>query len=97
MARGKSITKSQERLLIKLYKDEECSIKKIMELTGIKSEQTVYRLLDQNGIPRRAKVNGVTKILVSLERDVADILIKKKNISMFVNNAIRFYVEQHTK
>lgn len=96
MARGKSISIDQELLLISLYKSEAYSIKEIMLKTGIKSEQTIYRLLDQNGIPRRPKVNGVTKILVSLERDVADILISKKYISRYVNEAVRYYAE-HVK
>lgn len=91
MARGRSITFDQEMKVIDLYRKERLSIKEIMKQTGIKSEQTIYRLLDANNIPRRPRVNGVTKILVSIEKDVSEILISKKNISMYVNEAIRAY------
>ncbi len=53
-----------------LYKDG-MAIKEIMKDTEIKSEQTIYRILDSNGVPRRPKVNGVKRILVMIEEDVA--------------------------
>lgn len=73
-----------------LYKDG-MAIKEIMEKTDIRSEQTIYRILDSNGVPRRPKVRGVKKILVKIEEDVAAILDKEQSVSLYVNEAIRFY------
>ena len=56
-----------------LYKDG-MAIKEIMKDAEIKSEQTIYRILDSNGVPRRPKVNGVKRILVMIEEDVAAIM-----------------------
>lgn len=47
------------------------AIKEIMKETDIKSEQTIYRILDSNGVSRRPKVNGVKRILVMIEEDMA--------------------------
>ena len=73
MARRRSITLDQESRVLSLYKDG-MAIKEIMKDTEIKSEQTIYRILDSNGVPRRPKVNGVKRILVMIEEDVAAIM-----------------------
>ena len=51
----------------------------------------IYRILDSNGVPRRPKVRGVRKIFVTIEEDVAAILDKEQSVSLYVNEAIRFY------
>ena len=88
MARRRSITLDQESRVLSLYKDG-MAIKEIMK--DIKSEQTIYRILDSNGVPRRPKVRGVRKIFVTIEEDVAAILDKEQSVSLYVNEAIRFY------
>ena len=60
-------------------------------LLSSKSEQTIYRILDSNGVPRRPKVRGVRKIFVTIEEDVATILDKEQSVSLYVNEAIRYY------
>lgn len=90
MARRRSITLDQEFRVLSLYKDG-MAIKEIMKDTEIKSEQTIYRILDSNGVPRRPKVRGVRKIFVTIEEDVADILDKEQSVSLYVNEAIRYY------
>lgn len=90
MARRRSITLDQESKVLSLYKDG-MAIKEIMKDTEIKSEQTIYRILDSNGVPRRPKVRGVRKIFVTIEEDVAAILNKEQSVSLYVNEAIRFY------
>ena len=90
MARRRSITLDQEPRVLSLYKDG-MAIKEIMKDTEIKSEQTIYRILDSNGVPRRPKVRGVRKIFVTIEEDVAAILNKEQSVSLYVNEAIRFY------
>lgn len=43
-------------------------IKEIMNLTGIKSEQTIYRLLDENNIPRRPKLESKRYLLLRIKK-----------------------------
>lgn len=90
MGRGRSITLDQESRVLSLYK-EGIAIKEIIRETGVRSEQTIYRILDSNGVPRRPKVRGVRKIFVTIEEDVAAILDKEQSVSLYVNEAIRFY------
>ena len=90
MARRRSITLDQKSRVLSLYKDG-IAIKEIIRETGVRSEQTIYRILDSNGVPRRPKVNAVKKILVMIEEDVAAILDKEQSVSLYVNDAIRFY------
>jgi hypothetical protein len=70
MARRRSITLDQESRVLSLYKDG-IAIKEIIRETGVRSEQTIYRILDSNGVSRRPKVNGVKRILVMIEEDMA--------------------------
>jgi len=67
------------------------AIKEIIKETGVRSEQTIYRILDNNGVPRRPKVRGVRKVFVTIEEDVAAILDKEQSVSLYVNEAIRYY------
>lgn len=90
MARRRSITLDQESRVLSLYKDG-IAIKEIIRETGVRSEQTIYRILDSNGVPRRPKVRGVRKIFVTIEEDVATILDKEQSVSLYVNEAIRHY------
>lgn len=90
MARRRSITLDQESRVLSLYEDG-IAIKEIIRETGVRSEQTIYRILDSNGVPRRPKVRGVRKIFVTIEEDVAAILDKEQSVSLYVNEAIRFY------
>ena len=90
MARRRSITLDQESRVLSLYKAG-MAIKEIMKETDIKSEQTIYRILDSNDVPRRPKVRGVRKIFVTIEEDVAAILDKEQSVSLYVNEAIRYY------
>lgn len=90
MARRRSITLDQESRVLSLYKDG-IAIREIIRETGVRSEQTIYRILDSNGVPRRPKVRGVRKIFVTIEEDVASILDKEQSVSLYVNEAIRFY------
>ena len=90
MARRRSITLDQESRVLSLYK-QGIAIKEIIKETGVRSEQTIYRILDSNGVPRRPKVRGVRKIFVTIEEDVAAILDKEQSVSLYVNEAIRFY------
>lgn len=84
--RPKLISLEQEKQMIQLYLSGE-KIKKIMTITGIKSEQTVYRLLDENNIPRRPKIES-KKVSFVASKEVLSILEGKKDLSSFINDAI---------
>ena len=61
-----------------------------MKRTGIKSEQTIYRFLDKEKIPRKPKKKCPLKCTISFEEDVIDdVLLHKGNISTFVCECIR--------
>lgn len=84
--RPKSISLDQEKQMIQLYLSGK-KIKEIMTITGIRSEQTIYRLLDENNIPRRPKIES-KKVSFTATKEVLSILQDKEDISMFINNAI---------
>ena len=90
MARRRSITLDQESRVLSLYKDG-IAIKEIIRETGVRSEQTIYRILDSYGVPRRPKVRGVRKLYDTIEDDLAAILDKEQSVSLYVNEAIRYY------
>lgn len=94
MARGRSVTPAQEKDVVSLYQQGK-ELKEIMKETGIKSEKTIYSLLDQNKIPRRSTLKGVPKTFY-LEEDVISILNQQPNKSRFVNEAIRYYNRNKT-
>lgn len=51
---GKQITEEQERQVIDLYLSGG-KIKEIMSKTGVKSEQTIYRIINNAGIDKRRR------------------------------------------
>lgn len=89
MVRPRSITDEQIVSLLILYADN-VPIKEIMKRTGIKSEQSIYRLLDEKNIPRKPRKRCPLKLTVSFEDDVEqDILEHRDNVSAFVCECIR--------
>ena len=95
MARGKLITMTQANQVATLYKEGK-SIKEIMDKSGVKSEQTIYRILENLNIPLRPKINKVIQKSIAMETDTLNILnkLEKGNRSKFVNEAIRFYFDK---
>lgn len=89
MGRPRNITAEQISSLLILYADG-VPIKEIIARTGIKSEQTIYRLLDENDIKRKPKKRCPIKRCVSFEEDVElDVLEHTDNVSAFVCECIR--------
>lgn len=83
------ITDEQVRRVIILYADG-TSISEISRITGVRSSQTIYRILDANDIPRRPKKRCPVKMTISFEDDVEiDILEHAGNVSAFVCECIR--------
>lgn len=77
----------------KLYK-QGLPIKDIMQQTGLRSTQTVYRILREGKIPaRNTDKKGGKVITVSLDKEAVRIIKLKKpqNLSNFVCAAIHAY------
>ena len=65
----------QKTKCIKLYKEGLLTIKGIMAETGIQSEQTVYRILDEVGIPRRP-MKDVMRKSIAFDKETVAIITK---------------------
>lgn len=85
------ISLEQEELVCKLYKAKKHTIKQIIKETGVRSEQTIYRILDENNIPRRPKRETVMKATISFDKKTAGIIKKENppNLSEWVCNKIQ--------
>ena len=78
----------------RLYK-QGLPIKDIMQQTGLRSTQTVYRILREGKIPaRNTDKKGGKVITVSLDKEAVRIIKLKKprNLSNFVCAAIHAYI-----
>ena len=80
----------QRTMCVKLYRQGKVSIKEIMERTGIRSEQTVYRILDSEGIPRQRR-DAVHKSSITFDEETWQVIrrMKPRNLSKFVCEAIK--------
>ena len=87
------ISQDQKQQAIALYQKGIHSIKSILAMTGIRSEQTLYRILDTYGIPRQKRKVVARKISETLDEKTAAILDSKypQNISEFICKAIQAY------
>lgn len=77
----------------KLYK-QGLTIKEIMQGTGLKSTQTVYRILEECKVEIKSMKGGGRKVIaISLDDDTMKILeIKKpRNVSNFICRAVKGY------
>lgn len=85
------ITSKKQKLCIELYLAGEHTIKQIMSITGIRSEQTIYRILDAENIPRRPSRKSVNKISLSVDRETMEIINKAnpRNLSEWICNLIK--------
>ena len=91
MARPRCITQGQTEAVIRLYRAQKLTIKQIMDETGVKSEQTIYRILDENDIPRLQQRETVRKASISFDADTWGIIERKapKNLSKFICDLIK--------
>ena len=84
------ITEEQKRTCLQLYKEGNVSIKEILERTGIGSEQSVYRIVDEAGLPRQRR-SSARKASISFDEDTWAIIERHqpRKLSQFVCEAIR--------
>ena len=85
------ISIDQEKEVVRLYRAQKHTIKQIMSLTGVRSEQTVYRILDSRDIPRLKVRKPTRKISIGLDEKTDEILkrVKPKNVSEWVCKMIK--------
>lgn len=85
------ISLEQQELCEKMYKDGSHTIKEIMSITGIRSEQTIYRILDAACIPRRPTRSTVMKATISFDKETVDVInaANPKNLSEWVCDKIK--------
>lgn len=91
MARPKSITVEQIEAVVRLYVARKHSIKQIMKETGVRSEQTIYRILDESGVPRYERRATVKKATISFDGASWDLIQARspRNLSLFICNLIK--------
>lgn len=87
---GKRITLKQEEEAVRLYRSHQCSIKDILAKTGIKSEQTLYRILISRDIPPMLR-KATARISLRADKEVSKIVEREKprNISEYLCYLIR--------
>ncbi|MCI6619645.1 MAG: hypothetical protein MSD82_12420 [Prevotella sp.] len=85
------ITEEQKNKVLALYNTHEHSIKDIMLMTGVKSSQTIYRILSMEGVRMQKDRQPVRKISVGLDEEAHNILLEAnpKNVSEWVCNLIK--------
>lgn len=80
------ITDEQKEEVKRLYRLQKHTIKQIMKLTGVRSEQTIYVILDEARVPRFKTREIVKRISVGLDQELYDIIRKEqpKNVAEWV-------------
>ncbi len=72
--------------VVELYRQGDVPIKDIMRLAGVPSEQTVYAILDEAGVPRMKTRKAAKKISITIDEELNE-LIKEacpKNTSKWI-------------
>ena len=87
---GKRITLEQEEEAVFLYRSRKYSIKDKLKKTGIKSEQTLYRIFLSRDLPPMRR-EATTRISLRADEEVSKIIEKEKprNISEYLCNLIK--------
>lgn len=82
----KKTDEAKKEEVIRLYKEQNHTIKEIMNLTGVLSAQTIYSILDEAKIPRLKVRKTARHVTISIDAELADYIDKEhpKNISKWV-------------
>lgn len=81
----------QKKECIRLYQEGVLTIKEIMAETDIRSEQTIYRILDAAGVPRRPVRPTEWRTSISFDNETSDIIdeVRPRNLSAWVCTMIK--------
>lgn len=85
------IKEYQKKECVRLYIEGILTIKEIMSETGIRSEQTIYRILDAACIPRRPARPTEWRAAISFDKETVEIIddIRPRNLSAWVCKIIK--------
>ena len=80
----------QKREVVRLYREQNRTIKQIMEETGVGSTQTIYCILDEAGVPRLRRRVPFKKRSINFDLKTWKIIEKAnpKNLSEWVCNMV---------
>lgn len=85
------ISSEQQEEVVKLYRSKKYSIKEILDKTGVRSEQTVYRILaGRDDIEMMRRTSPSKKYSINLDEKAQSIIesVKPRNISQWINELI---------
>lgn len=85
------ISSEQQEEVVRLYRSKKYSIKEILELTGVRSEQTIYRIIaGRDDIEMMRRTSPTKKYSVNLDTEAVRVLetVNPRNISQWINDLI---------
>lgn len=85
------ISSEQQEEVVRLYRGKKYSIKEILALTGIGSEQTVYRIIaGRDDVEMMRRTSPTKKYSVNLDTEAVRVLdtVNPRNISQWINDLI---------
>lgn len=85
------LSSEQQEEVVRLYRSKKYSIKEILALTGIGSEQTVYRIIaGRDDVEMMRRTSPTKKYSVNLDTEAVKVLdtVNPRNISQWINDLI---------
>lgn len=85
------ISSEQQEEVVRLYRSKKYSIKEILALTGVGSEQTVYRIIaGRDDVEMMRRTIPTKKVSVNLDNEAVSVLdiVNPRNISQWINDLI---------
>lgn len=85
------LSSEQQEEVVRLYRSKKYSIKEILALTGVGSEQTVYRIIaGRDDIEMLRRTSPTKKYSVNLDTEAVRVLetVNPRNISQWINDLI---------
>ena len=76
------ITVEQEEEVVRLYRSQRYKIKDIMKMSGVRSEQTIYRILDAADVPRLKSKAPARKLSVTIDDEVLTLIEQDNPINL---------------
>ena len=76
------ITVEQEEEVVRLYRSQKYKIKDIMKMSGVRSEQTIYRILDGADVPRLKSKAPARKLSVTIDDEVLTLIEQDNPINL---------------
>ena len=67
---------------MRLYRSQRYKIKDIMKMSGVRSEQTIYRILDAADVPRLKSKAPARKLSVTIDDEVLTLIEQDNPINL---------------